>query len=162
MIEPFHDRISEAVLAPLSDEAIRALHRRLVHALESAGDADPEALLNHLRAAGDLENAGKYAQAVLPLRSSARSRSIGLRSCIATALDLAPDGADCERASTSRRRCATRRAHSSRAKPTWARLRRRTTPRALELRRLAAEQLLRGAHVERGLTILKQVLAARI
>jgi len=55
-LEPFHDRIREAVLADLSPERSSECHRGLAQALEEAGSADPEVLARHHEAAG---NAGQ-------------------------------------------------------------------------------------------------------
>jgi tetratricopeptide (TPR) repeat protein len=56
-LEPFHDRIREAVLADLSSQRASECHRGLAEALEQAGSADPEVLARHHEAAGNLEAA---------------------------------------------------------------------------------------------------------
>jgi tetratricopeptide (TPR) repeat protein len=56
-LEPFHDRIREAVLADLSPERARECHRGLAEALEEAGSSDPEVLARHHEAAGNAEQA---------------------------------------------------------------------------------------------------------
>ncbi len=53
LIEPFHDRIREAVLAEVALDARRDLHRGLAGALVADANADPETLLVHY-AAGDM------------------------------------------------------------------------------------------------------------
>jgi tetratricopeptide (TPR) repeat protein len=56
-LEPFHDRIREAVLADLSSSRASECHRGLAEALEEAGFADPEVLARHHEAAGNSEQA---------------------------------------------------------------------------------------------------------
>ena len=54
-LEPYHDRVREAVLEQLSEEQRRACHTRIAAALEAAGYArdQPEVLLMHQEAAGE-------------------------------------------------------------------------------------------------------------
>ncbi|MEM9452952.1 MAG: AAA family ATPase [Myxococcota bacterium] len=52
VIETYHDRIRDAVLAELSDEEHRAWHLRLVEALRAAGTVDHERVGKHLEAGG--------------------------------------------------------------------------------------------------------------
>jgi eukaryotic-like serine/threonine-protein kinase len=56
-LEPFHDRIREAVVADLSPERAKECHRGLAQALEEAGSADHEVLAQHHEAAGNAEQA---------------------------------------------------------------------------------------------------------
>jgi tetratricopeptide (TPR) repeat protein len=58
-IEPFHDRIREAVLAHQPFERQRELQHALARALEAAGAA-PAQLLARFEAAGDVERAAHY------------------------------------------------------------------------------------------------------
>jgi len=59
--EPYHDRVRACVLARVRDDAVRKLHGDLAGALERSGAA-PEAILRHLRAAGDLARAAELAE----------------------------------------------------------------------------------------------------
>ena len=72
-IDPYHDRIREAVLARLSDETRTRYHLELAQALESAGaaDADPRALMRHFQGAGDTRRAAQYAERAARLAESA-------------------------------------------------------------------------------------------
>ena len=72
-IDPYHDRIREAVLARLSDETRTRYHLALAQALESAGaaDADPRALMRHFQGAGDTRRAAQYAERAARLAESA-------------------------------------------------------------------------------------------
>jgi serine/threonine protein kinase/tetratricopeptide (TPR) repeat protein len=56
-VEPYHDRIREAVLATLLPETRRACHERLATALEAHGTGGPEMLAMHYRHAGHLDRA---------------------------------------------------------------------------------------------------------
>jgi hypothetical protein len=56
-LEPFHDRIREAVLADLSSQRRSECERGLAEALEETGSADPEVLARHHEAAGNAERA---------------------------------------------------------------------------------------------------------
>src|SRR5262249_53761981 len=49
-VEPYHDRVRDAVMAHLSPEVRTRHHARLAHALESAGvgEHDPRVLVRHL------------------------------------------------------------------------------------------------------------------
>jgi hypothetical protein len=60
-VEPYHDRIREAVVARLGTIARKGHHRNLAHALMRSGSPDAEALAGHWREAGDLETAREYA-----------------------------------------------------------------------------------------------------
>jgi hypothetical protein len=52
LVETFHDRVRETVLASMTLQRARACHRGLAAALEEAGNADPEVLARH-HAAGE-------------------------------------------------------------------------------------------------------------
>ncbi|MEQ1506901.1 MAG: AAA family ATPase, partial [Myxococcota bacterium] len=62
-VEPFHDRVREAVTAGLSPAQLGQVHRRLAEAVEGSADPDPEALAIHWRAAGEPARALPYATA---------------------------------------------------------------------------------------------------
>ena len=47
LVETFHDRVRETVLASLTPRRARACHRGLASALELGGDTDPEVLARH-------------------------------------------------------------------------------------------------------------------
>jgi hypothetical protein len=87
-IQPYHDRVREAVLSRLSDDAARRRHRRLAEALLALQDTDPEALFHHYRGAGDDASAARYAElaADRAARSLAFDRAASL---YAAALELA-------------------------------------------------------------------------
>ena len=57
LVEAFHDRVRETVLASTPPQRARACHRSLATALEQAGGADPEVLARHHEAAQNPERA---------------------------------------------------------------------------------------------------------
>lgn len=62
-IETYHDRIREAVLAPIAAERLSDRHRDLAVALESSGLGEPENLAHHFHGAGLNGKAADYAVA---------------------------------------------------------------------------------------------------
>jgi eukaryotic-like serine/threonine-protein kinase len=60
-VEIYHDRMREAVLATLDEDAVRGHHGWLAMALEDGGCDDAEHLAEHHRGAGHLERAAMYA-----------------------------------------------------------------------------------------------------
>ena len=63
LVKPFHDRTREAVVAHLPDHEKTELHQRIAGALQ-AEDAEPRLLLFHLEMAGEGERAARMALAV--------------------------------------------------------------------------------------------------
>src|SRR5262249_29692682 len=61
-VEPYHDRVREAVLLGLAAANRKGWHERLAVALEALPHADPEALATHWRGAGEVDRAASYAQ----------------------------------------------------------------------------------------------------
>ncbi|MCB9650741.1 MAG: protein kinase [Deltaproteobacteria bacterium] len=157
-LETYHGRIREAVLERMSQATLRDRHRALAEAL--GADSGSPQVLRHLEAAGDqdgaldvaqtlarraadtlaLENAATLAKRAVDL-STADHPQYPLRKEYAEALERAghPGAADAYLAAAD---VADDRA------------------RALEMRRRAAEQLLRFGQVHRGMEILQTVLHA--
>lgn len=160
-IEPYHDRIREAVLATLPRYRLRETHLRLALALEGSRQADPEALTEHFCGAGHLERAGEYAEraagqagdalafdrAAMLYRMALQLRGVSdveteLRLRSELALSLANAGRGIEAAAEYRKAGGLT-----------------SGVEALEHRRLAAEHLLRSGHFEEGLDALRSLLA---
>jgi tetratricopeptide (TPR) repeat protein len=59
-LEPFHDRVREAIRARLPQDALARRHHRLALALEAQADADLQALAAHWQGAGDAAKAFRY------------------------------------------------------------------------------------------------------
>ncbi|HUH00672.1 MAG TPA: AAA family ATPase, partial [Kofleriaceae bacterium] len=64
LLEPYHDRVREAVVAAMDGERRRALHRALASAMQGLESPDIEALATHLEGAGEAFAAARgYARA---------------------------------------------------------------------------------------------------
>ena len=161
-VEPYHDRIREAVLGHLDDDARRKLHRALANGLELDGAAvsDPRLLVRHLEAAGESIQAALHAEraAKLAREALAFDRAAEL---YRTALRLG------DYDTTHRRQLllalGDALAHAARGSEAADALL-EATPGAdaatrLDCQKRAAEQLLVSGHIERGLATLDAVLA---
>jgi hypothetical protein len=161
-VEPYHDRVREAVLHHLSEERLRALHGRVAFALESsgAGAGRPELLVHHLERAGEAERAAGYAIEAARRASEALAfdRAVHL---YRTAVRLGTRDRDQQRAlRTSLALALSQAGHAAEAADEYLEAARggdAATRRELTTR--AAEQLLLGGHIERGLRVIEQVLA---
>ncbi len=159
----YHDRIREGVSARLTAPARRALHAQLGRALEAAPGADPEALAVHFREAGDAERAARYANAAADRAAAALAfeRAAALyREALAQVPAESPENLELGRRAADALALAGRGAQAARA---YLALVQAHGPRlraaeALELRRRAAEQLLRSGHLDEGLASLGSVL----
>jgi eukaryotic-like serine/threonine-protein kinase len=166
-VEPYHDRIREAVLGRLSPEARRDHHRHLADALDACGADDPEALVRHLlaagearRAAGHAERAAAHAASVLafdraaelyrvavrledgsPARAPAKLRA--LRRSLAHALVCRGRGAE-----------AAEQYRAAAAEGGTA-----PDDEAVDLQRLAFEQLLLSGRIDEGMALAGTVLS---
>ncbi len=164
LVEPYHDRVRAAFVATLAADRRSALHRRIAEARIAVGDDDPEALALHWREAGDLRET---------MRQCIRA---GDRATHALAFDraaihyeeaLAIAAKEGDTSAAERRtlllRLADALANAGRGKRAADVLRDAArgaaTADELELRRRAAEQLLRAGHFDEGVALIEQVLA---
>ena len=158
-VETYHDRIREVLAARLSPDAVRRIHRRMVQALVGRHSDDCEALFEHYRGAGDPENAAlhagraaekaatalafdraaffyRHALTLMPDESAARAWREGLANALANAgrpVDAANAYLD----------AAAGAGH----------------PHRVELQRRGAEQFLIAGDIDRGLELLRALLA---
>jgi len=160
-IEIYHDRIREAIAAQIPPDDLRQLHARLAAVLEQSAEGDPETLVVHFRGAGDHEAASNYAvtaadRARDALAFDRAARQYGL------ALDLGQFDAAKRREiqirlgdalAASGRGYDAARAYLSAADGALA-------AELLELKRRAADQLLRSGHIDEGLKAMSDVLGA--
>jgi serine/threonine protein kinase/tetratricopeptide (TPR) repeat protein len=156
-VEPYHDRVREAVIAPMDAAERKDIHARLARALEASGQADPERLAVHHAESGDLRRAARYAARAAD-RAAASLAFDRAASLYRRALELDP---------ANQQRLHVRLAEvlgqlgrgreSAESYLTAADL--EEPARALELRRRAAEQHLRSGHVNEALRTLEAVLA---
>jgi hypothetical protein len=160
-IEPYHNRIREAVIARMDPSSRAGLHRQLALALEAAALPDVEALAIHWAGSGDtvraarnarlaaeqaaaalaFDRAAQWWQRALELSSGEAPERRLLRVQLADALANMGRGA---RAAEEYEVAAEGAAAAE----------------ALELRRRAAEQLLRSGHFDRGMSMAREALAA--
>jgi hypothetical protein len=160
-IEMYHDRIRDAVLARMDPQARPAWHRKLALALEATGDADPEALSVQWRGAGVPEKAARWALAAA--RDAADSFAFERAAALATAaLELLPaEHVDAQRARVLSGDALANAGRGPQAAARYlAAARHAANDEAVDLRRRAAEQLLRSGHIDEGLDVMREVLAA--
>jgi hypothetical protein len=160
-IETYHDRIREAVIATLSEAQERECHLALADALEASEHPDPEALAVHLLRGGALERGIEYA-----IEAAFKAAGALAFERAAVFYRLAIDALPAEEVGRRRLRAARGDAlvNAGRGADAAAEylLAAEGIPaaEALELRRRAAEQLLRCGHVAEGLRALDTVLQA--
>ena len=160
-IETVHDQVRQSIVASLDAAALATLHTRLAIALEASGRADPESLAEHWLLGGDVERASEFVtkaaeQAVEALAFDRAARLFrraldghlltgdeARRLQIALGDALANGGRGFEAAEV----------YLAAAEGAKA-------AEALELKRRAAEQLLRSGHIDSGLAALRSVLSA--
>ena len=154
-IELFHRRVGVAVRAQLSGDQQRHHHERLAAALIDVGDTDPTQLITHLAGAGQPEHAAEAARraAEQPAESGATARpptrrgtSRGRR---AAGFNRQKEHA---KALEEEGRPEAAEAYLEAARLT------KDVRRQREMRRRAADQLMRFGRVADGLPILKEIL----
>jgi hypothetical protein len=159
LAEVHHDQVSACGLALLGAERRRALHAAFANLLEARGQPDPERLLDHLRGAGELASAAKVA-----VRAGVQARD-GLAfhraaRLFATALELGGEQL-AERAAVRRLQADSLAAagRGAEAAEHYLACAAEAAPaEALDLRRLAAQQLLISGRTTAGLAALHEVL----
>jgi hypothetical protein len=159
-VEPFHDKIREAVVDSLRPEEKTALHRDLAHALD-ATDADPETLLVHFRAGGEIERTRQLVRVAAERSTSALAFD---RAAELWQEALALGGWDEQERRTlglARAEALARAGRGTRAAAAYLSLAEDQPPmEALELRRRAGEELLLAGEIAAGTEVTRQVLAA--
>ncbi len=159
-VEPYHDRVREAVLGSMSPDKRQGLHERLALALEGAERADPETLAVHWKGAGKPEQAARYAilaaeqaAAAVAFRRAARLYEL--------ALALGVASADERRDLTIRMGDALANAGQGgeAARVYLSAVDGAPAPVQAELERRAAEQYLRAGYIDKGIEQARSVLA---
>jgi serine/threonine protein kinase len=159
-VEPYHDRVRKAVLAHLADETRREHHEQLALALESAGRADPEALAAHWRGAGEIEQGAKYT--VLAADRAARALAFERAAALyRTALELGASDRREHLSHALKVKLADALVNAGRgaeaAEVYLAAAGSATAADALDLKRRAAEQLLRCGHIDEALGLYRTI-----
>jgi hypothetical protein len=161
LVEPYHDRVREAVYARIDPPARAALHASLGASFERRG-ANVELLHSHFAAAGDGARATRYAE----LAADAAARALAFDRAAALYQSALLGGPDPER----RRRllvlmgqCLIDAGRSKEAAESFleaARTGAVSRDASLELLRRAAEQFLVSGHLAPGIDALRRVLSA--
>jgi tetratricopeptide (TPR) repeat protein len=151
-IEPYHDRVHEAVLARIEPARKRAIHEALAIAFESSRHRDPETLALHWREAGDMPRAARHATAAGDQAAKTFAFDRAAQWYEQALAIIAPDGvirrdlhAKLGDALAFAGRGALAASHFEAAAAEAAPMEK------LELRRRAADQLLRAGLVDQGL-----------
>jgi Cdc6-like AAA superfamily ATPase len=159
-VELYHDRIRETLAARVSTEDRQKLHACVARSLVAKGADDPEALYEHYREAGEHEDASVQA-ALAAKKADAALAFDRAAAYYRAALELAPYA---EMHVEWKERLAAALANAGRpaeAADSYLEAARTAHPaRRVELQRIAAEQLLIGGHIDRGLEVIRTVLRA--
>jgi serine/threonine protein kinase/tetratricopeptide (TPR) repeat protein len=160
-IEAYHDRIREVVVSTLSDEEQRVRHLALAEALVAAEHADPEALALHFLVGGQAERGAEYA-----VEAGEKAAKALAFERAAVFFRLAIEALSADEVSRRRLRVSLGDALANAGRGAEAAAEYlgaaggAAAAEALELRRRAAEQLLRCGHLDDGLRALETVLGA--
>jgi eukaryotic-like serine/threonine-protein kinase len=156
--ETAHDRIRETIAASLDDDARKERHLAIARALAASDRADPEAVFEHFRSGGDDEEARGYAVRAAEAADAALAFSRAAR-LYRAAIDLrAGDLALLHRRLGDALAAAGRVAQAADAYLAGAA--HASAEDALDLRRMAAEYLLKSGRDDEGLRVLRTVLDA--
>jgi len=164
VIETYHDRVRETLVAHLTPEVRANCHERLALALLASGETDPETLAVHFQGANQPERAAAYFargadQAAETLAFDRAAKLYRL------ALEMQPgQGPDQEDHRRLRTRLGDALAGAGRgaeaAREYLAARQGAAVTEALELERRAAMQFLISGHVDLGIAVLRSVLHA--
>ena len=159
LVEPYHHRISEALLAGLSSADRQQRHADLADAFEGLAVADPEALFRHSLGAGRRERAADWAVRAAD-HSADTLAFLHAAELYGRALELKTW--DAERRSVLRSQQAEALVNAGRgseAAPLYLAAA-SDSPQALqlELRRNAAQQFLVSGHIEEGVAQFRSLL----
>jgi tetratricopeptide (TPR) repeat protein len=159
-VEPFHDRIRESIVASLTPDALSRHHLALALALEPMA-VDPETLAVHFSGAGRFVEGTRYATqaADRAAESLAFNRAARLYR-----LALGWQPSDSKHSQVLRVGLATALAHAGRSAEAGdaylSATEGSTAADALLYKQRAAEQYLNHGHVEKGYTVLADLLRA--
>jgi serine/threonine protein kinase len=155
-VEPYHDRVRKAVLSHLDAPAARDHHRRLALAFETTGQADAEALTIHWREAGDAGKAAHFAQIAAEKATKALAFDRAAR-FYQICLDLMGRAAPRELRARLADSLANAGYGAESAHEYLAAAKGAGETEALDLRRRAAEQLLRAGHFDEALQLFREL-----
>jgi len=165
-VDVYHDRVREAVIAKTPKAVLRDRHGRLADVMLASGDPEAERLAYHLESAGRgreaavfAAKAGERAAQALAFKRAAELFRMALANW--------PEPASEQQAEALRKlriQLGEALANAGRGMESAEAYRLAVVgaapAQAIELKRRAAEQMLRSGHVEPGLTAVHEVLAA--
>ncbi|CAN5871899.1 hypothetical protein BH11MYX3_BH11MYX3_46990 [soil metagenome] len=161
-VEPYHDRVREAVIARVPAPRKRRYHERLATVLLASpiADKDPLTIVRHLEAAGHIAHAGELA--INAARRAEESLAFELAAALwEVALRLGSKDPDARRDLLLRRAWAL--SHAGRGPESAAVFLSAsigaTSETGFQCRRHAAHELLVSGHIHEGLALLRSVLA---
>lgn len=158
LVECYHDRIRESIASTLDESERRRRHGTVAQALERHQPTSTEAIATHFAAAGKTERAYPYmveaaraAQQAMAFEHAARLFGI--------AAEMAADPTDRRSHRLERAKALAMAGHGKEAAEIYLDIARcNPAESTLELRRLAAEQLVSTGHVRQGIDVLNAVL----
>ena len=160
-LEPFHDQVREAAVAWLTASQLRDWHKQLAWMFERDACRDPQRLLRHYRGAATCPLLSKP-PSPRPIRRSGRWPSNKRLDFYAESLETGQ--ADESAQATLHRKRAQALAKAGRGYESAASYLKAAgssaTDDPLEMRRLAAGQLLRAGHLDEGTQIFYDLLAS--
>ena len=157
LIEPYHDRVRDAVTSYLADDKRLVVHRRLAIALEAVPEADPEALARHWDGAGEADKAARYAHKAGEAAYDALAFERAARMFRWSTELAAPREEIAETLYTRLGDALSSCGQAVDAAEAYLRAAETASPdAALELERSAGEQLLRAGHIDRGLEVIRR------
>lgn len=157
-LEAWHDRIREAIVAGLTESEHARCHAAIGLALERSGEVDPALLAAHFHAAWQPDKAGAYAM----LAAEHATRTLAFdRAAELYGLALECEAGDPAVLLRSRADALVDGGRCAEAAPLYQRAARAARgDEALELKRLAAEQLMVTGRLDEGVAELRPVLRA--
>ncbi|MGA8026231.1 MAG: protein kinase [Bryobacteraceae bacterium] len=158
-LEPFHDQVREAALSWLSPSALRDWHARLAQALQAEHNPDPQRLFRHHLGAGNVAAAFQSALAAARMAENALAFDRAARFYTET---LQTGEGDAAAHAMLHRKRAEALSKAGRGRESGASyLEAAKFPAyndSLEMRRLAAEQLMRSGYLDEGIQIYRDLL----
>jgi serine/threonine protein kinase len=158
VIECYHDRVRESVVAHLTPEQKRRRHEQLALSLTTARTSDEESLMLHWREAGDTEQASLHAARAAQQAEQALAFNRAAR-LYELAIALRPGGDNRALLEALGNAYASDGRGKQAAEAYLAAAGDLSSGAGLELRRRAAEQLLTSGYVEQGTAVIDSVLA---
>ena len=158
-VETYHDRIREVLAAQMAPDAVRRTHGLMVQALIERRSDDCEALFEHYRGAGDHEHASIHAGLAAAKAGTALAFD---RAAFfyGEALALAPASPGAAAWKEGFAGALANAGRSAEAAESYLRAAAGAGhPQRIELQRRGAEQFLIGGHIDRGLDLIRTMLA---